>query len=256
MRKTRNTMVPCRGPRGGGVGAGGRRGFTLMEMMVVIGLVALMATMALPSIVSLFNSGADAQAYNLIAAQLTAARALAIEKSTYAGVHVQMADMRARPELKSEACFSALVLYNPRERYFELYDQPRRTPGSMAFGKVTGTYDNTAKTLYEFTSFTVAFSSAGSAVRQIEGETIRFNPQDPAFDPDDHVDANDIAGSRRLWEWDRTGGTDGRRGVIALCIFDLGQYLPRADGKRVQYLKDNARFLPLNVHTGQLFPRE
>jgi prepilin-type N-terminal cleavage/methylation domain-containing protein len=139
--------------------AGARRlaGFTLLEMMVVIGLVALMASMALPSIVALFNSGADAQAYNLISAQFTASRAKAVLSSTYAGVHVQLADALnetadplrqpdalLRPELAG-VCFSGMIVYDSEKRWFDLIPgmAPQRIPGNVAFGyasqEVTGT---------------------------------------------------------------------------------------------------------------------
>ncbi len=138
-------------------GAGRFRGFTLLEMMVVIGLVALLASMALPSVIALFNAGADAQAYNLVSAQFTAARARAVVSSTYAGVHVQLADALndtadplrppdalLRPELTG-VCFSGLIVYDSEKRWFDLIPgmTPVRIPGSFAFGyaskEVTGT---------------------------------------------------------------------------------------------------------------------
>ena len=76
----------------------GAGGFTLLEMMVVIGLVSMMVAMSLPSVVALFDAGADAQAYNLITAQLTAARAQAVVGNTYSGIHIQLADALATAE--------------------------------------------------------------------------------------------------------------------------------------------------------------
>ncbi len=148
-------------------GAARLRGFTLLEMMVVIGLIALMASMALPSIVALFNSGADAQAYNLISAQFTAARAKAVMSNTYAGIHVQLADAPfnpldtalsplpreklLHPELEG-VCFSGMIVYYPANYFapntlacFDIMPGmvPQRVPGSIAFGytsqEVTGT---------------------------------------------------------------------------------------------------------------------
>jgi len=251
------------------------RGFTLMEMVVVIGLVALMTSLALPSIIALYNSGADAQAYNLIAAQLTAARALAIERGTYAGVHVQLADagktLGSRELLRPDeenVCYSAMVLYNPRRRHFNIYSQPRRVPGSIAFGKLTdetvdagsGTYKGRAGTKEVFTTFTVVFSPRGSAVKSVEGRPVQFDDHDRVFS-DEGVDPNDllITGSQRLWHMDpntTTSYCQNQYAVTALTLFDMGEYLGVRGGKRTKYLNENAQFLPLNVHTGQLLSRE
>jgi len=246
-----------------------------MEMVVVIGLVALMASLALPSIIALYKAGADRQAYNLIAAQLTAARALAIEKSTFAGVHVQLADARStggggllRPG-EENICYSAIVLYNPWMRRFNIYGQARRVPGSIAFGKLTeetvssgtGTYKSGAGSKEAFTTFTVVFSPRGSAVKSVYGERVEFNPGHPIFS-DDAVDANAmfVTGSRRLWYMDPNtvnSYCQNQYAVTALTLFDIGDYLgATSSGKRIKYLNENAQFLPLNVHTGQLFSRE
>ncbi|MGB2824952.1 MAG: prepilin-type N-terminal cleavage/methylation domain-containing protein [Phycisphaerae bacterium] len=251
------------------------RGFSLMEMVVVIGLVALMASLALPSIIALYNAGADAQAYNLIAAQLTAARALAIEKATYAGVHVQLADAKdgarlLRPDMEN-VCYSAIVLYDSRMRRFDIYGQLRRVPGSMAFGKLTertvnsgdGTYRSDAADKEVFTTFTVVFSPRGSAVKSVHGSPVWFNGEHPIFS-DAGVDTNTlrVTGSQRLWEWanvdpNGSAGQDDCWAVTALTLFDIGDYLGGANpSARVKYLNESAQFLPLNVHTGQLFMRE
>jgi len=144
-------------PRRGAVPRPDRAGgFTLLEMMVVIGLVSLMVSMSLPSVIALFNAGADAQAYNLVSAQLTVARARAVVGNTYAGVHVQLADAPLietdtaqnptllRPELAG-VCFSGIITYDPNTgaRSFDLTAAPKRVPGAIVFGyaseAVTGT---------------------------------------------------------------------------------------------------------------------
>jgi len=240
--------------------------FSLMEMVVVIGLVALMATIALPSIIALYNAGADSQAYNLIAAQLTAARALAIEKSTFAGVHVQLADAKEAGQLLradlEHICFSAIILYSPRERHFNIYGQARRLPGSIALGKLTDdtisddSYQADATDPEIFTTFSIVFSPTGSAVRSVNGRPVRFNANHPIFS-DFTVDPNDIlyTGSQRLWDFeDANNEAKNQYPITALTLFDMGDYLG-ADSK-ASYLNENGQFLPLNVYTGQLFARE
>jgi type II secretory pathway pseudopilin PulG len=60
--------------------------------MIVLGLVILIASAATPSIVRIIDQNASAQAFNLMAAQLRAARAIALLNHSYAAVHHQMAD--------------------------------------------------------------------------------------------------------------------------------------------------------------------
>jgi len=258
-------------------------GFTLLEMMVVIGLVALMASMALPSIIALFNSGADAQAYNLISAQITAARARAVLSSTYAGVHVQMADALnetedglLRPELK-EVCFSGLISYDSEKKCFDLIPgmAPQRIPGNIAFGyaseaisgtdntcRLDATIGNSATSLFEgaatgtitkFTTFSVIFNPLGAVTRFVNGDPIKFNDQSPIF--------NDVAtlevarfGSKRLWRLANTDYVQDRYAATAITMFDIAEYSSASN--KVAYLNENAQLLPLNVHTGQLYKRD
>ena len=261
------------------------RGFTLLEMMVVIGLVALMASMALPSIIALFNSGADAQAYNLISAQITAARAKAVLSSTYAGVHVQMADALndaedglLRPELK-EMCFSGLIVYDSEKKYFDLIPgmAPQRIPGNIAFGYASeavtppsagaagtleATIGNSASSLFEgaaaenmtkFTTFSVIFNPLGAVTRFVNGNPIKFNDQSPIFND---VATTDVArfGSKRLWRLVNIDYVQDRYGTTAITMFDVAEYSSASN--KVAYLNENAQLLPLNVHTGQLYKRD
>jgi prepilin-type N-terminal cleavage/methylation domain-containing protein len=285
-------------------GAPRPRGFTLLEMMVVIGLVALMASMALPSVIALFNSGADAQAYNLISAQLTAARAKAVLSNTYAGVHFQLADalngtadpLRSpaellRPELAG-VCFTGLIIYDSGKRCFDIMpgSAPQRIPGNIAFGYasqvVTGTnrqgqacyldatigdnasspFEGMAGNVTKFTTFSVIFNPLGAVTRFANGDPIHFNDQVPdttAGQSEVFVDAatTDVVryGSKRLWNM--TAATDvannyvqDRYGATAITMFDIVDYTAASD--KMNFLKDNAQLLPLNVYTGQLYQRK
>jgi len=230
------------------------KAFTLIELIVTISIITLVASIAAPSVMGIFSAGADAQAYNLLAAQLRAARALAIENSTYAGVHVQMAD---RSGLE-DTCWSAVVIHDPSNSgntstifYFVPATgfEPQRVPGSLAFGKLTDAFvTDTGSTGYyediedvdinDFTTFTIVFSPAGRVdtdltVAYDAGEAI-FDPNESAYLWDDPPDAN---------------------GVWVVTMFDYMQFNARDAAGRADYLDETGQFLPVNRYTGQLFER-
>lgn len=266
----------------------GRRGaFTLLEMMVVVGLIAILAVMALPAVISMYNSGAEAQAYNLISAQIAASRARAITSSTYAGIHVQMADPTRDPQLRGVS-YSGLIVYDAKEKYFDLVQgsTPSRVPGTMAVGYASlavpplaqaspgvsaGSLDATLTSgsssepftggsqgppggakevsLEKFTTFSVIFNPTGAVTRYAGNRPIHFNPSSSAF-----TRGMGTFVSTRLWKDLDTNVSQDRFGVTALVMFDLVEY--EAASNRAQYLNENARILPLNIHTGQLYGRE
>lgn len=87
---------------------GERRGFTLMEIVIVMGIIILIASIAIPSISAMFTAGSDVQAYNLLAGQLAAARAGAVLDGTYWAVHTQMR-IADSGDLTKDSCFSAVM---------------------------------------------------------------------------------------------------------------------------------------------------
>jgi len=120
-----------------------KRGFTLIELLVVVALILLVAGIALPTVMNLFSAGADAQAYNLLAAQLSYARSQAIFRGKYVGVHVQVSDRDAdgNSSINEKTCYSAVVVgeLNGGNIEFTLLDKckPEKIPGNMGFGKLT-----------------------------------------------------------------------------------------------------------------------
>jgi prepilin-type N-terminal cleavage/methylation domain-containing protein len=88
-------------------------GFTLVEMLVVITIIALMGLMIIPAIIGMFSSGADSQSYSMLTTELSAARSLALKTSSYVCVHIQQADQVSDPtipaSINSKVYMSILV---------------------------------------------------------------------------------------------------------------------------------------------------
>jgi len=242
-------------------------GFTLVELLVVLAIIALIAGAVIPSVLGAFGAGADAQAYNVLSAQLGAARAQAIATGTYAGVHVQQAD----PDVTdlSDAWYAAVMIYKDVDPTPGGVDMkfvlapgftPRRLPGSIVFGEISnramnagGDYDVSTDELEDFTTFTVVFSPTGAVVRQVRTRDIVFDGNDPIF-----------SGStgKQLWDPRRANadtdnnGQDGEPGAAAVVLFDYADLRDLSSpNDRNAYLKRSGQLIPINVYTGQLFPR-
>jgi type II secretory pathway pseudopilin PulG len=249
-------------------------------MLVVISMIGLIAGITLPSIVRLFGAGAEEQAYNVIAAQLTAARALAIREGTYAGVHIQRAD--ASEELEKEyAAYSAVMVFDRMgggkssgdltgSAIFRLADgfEPRRLPGrigvvdaeelladSRTHYEEDGTFmfgDLRIRMGHSVFGMTVVFSPDGKAVRRVNAQPVSIDPLSPVVRApgEDDTDKPDA-----VWVYKHHYSAEDEEGRTTLILVDLAILMEYGNNPRSDILNERGVFLPVNMHTGQLFPR-
>ena len=234
---------PLTGAPAANGGFGG--GFTLIELVITISIMVLVGAIVLPSIVNIYNAGAESQSYNMLAAQIGAARALAIQTGEYTMLHVQMSDVSTM----QERCCSAIFSYDRQNNRFETVAgyPPKIFPKGIAFGELSATYatddvDAPYQNLNDdegFTTFNLIFSPTGQLVKQVEGGMVYFNATNPIF----------TVGTR-LWSI-----PSAEYGVTAVTVFDSKEFLNRSAADRVTYLNTSGEFLSINVYTGQLLPR-
>jgi len=220
--------------------------FTLMEIIVTVSVLVLALAAATPSITAMIRSNARDQAYNLLAAQLSAARALAMQTANYAAVHVQLGDAAGT----EGRCYAAICVFDRGNGAFKLADgyAPRPMPKGYAFGELSSAYLPGAAyksplsdtDLGGFTNFTIVFTPTGQVTRKVEGNNINFN--------DAGLFTN---AATKLWNV-----AAAEEAVTAVTLFEYTELNARDAAARADYLNDNGMILPINVYTGQLFPRK
>ena len=243
-----------------------RAGFTLIELAVALTIILMIVTMVIPTLSKMLSSRAQMEAFNLVAAQLTAARSEAITGNTYAGIHVQLG---AQTDME-RTTYSMLIGIPPGEIEKDnlVFTRlgtfmPQELPGGTTMGQLTaefvkdrtpnpndpndtddaGEYQNisTDSQLRKFCAFSVIFSPDGSAATKVKDTNIMFASNDKMFN-----------GDTKLWDY---ALANDKPGITVFTMFNYQKVFKLDPADRKTYLKENGQFLPVNMNTGQLFDR-
>lgn len=226
-------------------------GFTLIELMVVISIIALTAALVLPTVGRIFAATSDEQARTMLSAVLGRARAAAIENAECEIVHIQIGKQGS-----SWACaMSGLDRGSGMKFGSEGIVMPYRIPGHVAFGGIAARFlladgyhykpNLTDTELEDFTNFTIGFSPAGQVITSVDGAPFALDAMTPVF------------GMAEQAIWETCPAPE--FGVRAAAYFPYPHLrgLPAVATKpnevtRTMYLHENAQFLALNPLTGRV----
>ncbi len=200
---------------------GYRRGFTLVEMLVVLGMIVFVASMAMPSIAKTIQSNAGAQSHNMMSGMIKSARTVAFRDGIYTAVHQQIADRhgagnRTLVDVSFVGVLEAKGYTIPGVSTgwagLSVGQSPKRVPGTMVFGEVRkagtggaggpGTYEgdeylaagvgggsgdvdegsDNQKATNDFTTFSVVFTPSGGLTHKPNQQDIFFDYL-PSLDP-------------------------------------------------------------------------
>jgi prepilin-type N-terminal cleavage/methylation domain-containing protein len=235
----------------------GRRAFTFIELMVVIALIVIVSTIALPSFLKLFSSGADAQAYNMMSAQLSVARADAVVEGKYYLMHTGIgnANDSASINLPKYTAYMAILVGTEDANgntEFKLAPgrRPRNIPGNYAFGGISSssmsgdnfTVGSDDSALAEFTRFSILFGPNGEVLKSPASSatagSIVMN--------DSNLFGNPISSNVCIWPTAPTAP-----GLAAMALF----HYPTARTNS-SHINEEAEFMAINTYTGKFFESE
>lgn len=251
------------------------KGFTLIETMVVIGIVALLAVFGIPVVRTMVNSfHADGNTRMMINSALSAARAIAVREQTYAGIRFQKAYLANDPALLNAPQYMIFIIHDvtatrlaPGFRAVEGME-PIKLPesvgvsdlkvrngavGNSSDAPITNLLIDDADGLRNATTFSIVFSPSGKLivhdvrVRNKNGETNNTS-YDDIFNTQTNVENNNRG---MFYQDDETSlGLGQEQSRNSFIIYDTN-ILKKVNNRWTDYLED----LPqchINPYTGSI----
>ena len=251
-----------------------KNGFSLIELLVALGIIAALATIAIPSIKAMQKSYDSTGAESMISAALSTARTIAISEQKYAGVRFQkiyVADSNKIPDADQYMIFiindEDMGSLSDAFRAIEGY-KPMKLPGNSGVmdlkivnvditldSQIAGDYD-----IADTSSFSIVFSPSGKVVIH----NVQIRNRDGATESDDSSEdeifntLNNVKKGNALFLQDYTTrsyglGKEQSRKKFKICDSDKFKKMDK-DKRYTDYLKE-LKFICLNPYTGEIIKK-
>ena len=236
-----------------------KKAFSLVEMLVVVGIIAVLVGFTIPAINALQKSYDSTGADSMISAALATARTLAISNHNYVGVRFQKACKSTDNVIKA-AQYMIFIKYEEPKNMGNVTDafcaiegyKPIKLPENIGVMDMTTINSdaiiNNDPNILDATAFSIIFSPAGKLVIHLV-QTRYFNNT-----PDDVINIQTVvdAGNAMFVE-DSTSKNESSRNNFV--IYDCGKFSQLNPATRyLTYLKDLKKTY-VNPYTGQLIEK-
>lgn len=255
-----------------------KNGFSLIELIVALGIIAALAAIAIPSIKAMQKSFDSTGAESMIGAALSTARTIAIKEQKYAGVRFQKAytpDNSSIPDMPQYMIF-IVKDYDTKHHMENLFRvvpgyKPIKLPANtnitdMHVDDVNFAGDdkiNDPCELTDATTFSILFSPVGKLVNheiRVRNKAGEANPSTPVdSDHDDVFNSTDniINNNLGLFVQDDDPGLGlyKEQSRKKFKIYDSDKLKKMDKDKRyTNYLKE-LKFICLNPYTGEIIKK-
>ncbi len=252
-----------------------RQAFSLIELLVALGIIAALAAIAIPSIKAMQKSFDSTGAESMIGAALSTARTIAIKEQKYAGVRFQKAYVADSNKISDADQYMIFIIkdYDMQSNMETLF---RAIPGykPMKLPTNTGITDmqvddfdisdddhiNDPIEVADATTFSIVFSPSGKIVThklRVRNKAAENNPTTPnqsdyddVFNSPDNITKNNT-GLFVQDDYDQLG-YDEEQSRKKFKIYDSDKLKKMNKEERYTEYLEKIKFICLNPYTGEI----